>query len=261
MAGNLRYFWALLAMTFKSAASQRGAMMIRAVFSVLTHVIYFPVWFVIFQYTPSIGGWGIPHACLAYGIAMACWGIVSLTAYGLRTLPQQIDHGELDSYLTLPKPILMSAALSTSRSSGVGEVFFGIGLILYAGFRYHIDLTWMPLILVMGSVVFASGILFFASFGFWVRQFFASAEEIYFNFSLMSSRPAPIFTGLFKIVSLTVIPVGFITHIPVAFLMTHQVHLLTLSVVATIAYAIFAGAFFYMGLRHYESGNRFGVRG
>ena len=160
----MRYLWALLAITFKSAASQRGAMMLRGVFSVLMHAIYFPVWFVIFRYTPNIGGWGIQQACLAYGIAIACWGIVSLTVYGLRTLPQQIDHGELDSYLTLPKPILMSAALSTSRSSGLGELIFGVGLILYAGIQYHIDLTWIPVVLVTGSVVFASGILFFASF-------------------------------------------------------------------------------------------------
>lgn len=261
MAGNLRYLWALLAITFKSVASQRTAMILRGLFAVLTHLIYFPVWYVMFSFAPSIGGWTLQHAFLAYGISIACWGIVALTMFGLRTLPQQIDNGELDSYLTLPKPVLLSAALSTSRNSGLGELMAGVGLIAYAGYKYHIDLTFIPLILVMGSVVFASGVLFFASCGFWLKQFYASAEEIYFNYNLMASRPAPIFSGVFKIITLTIVPIGFMTHIPVEFLMTHQYKFLLLSLVGTIAYAVFAIAFFYTGLKHYESGNRFGVRG
>ena len=261
MAGNLRYLWALLSITIKSAASQRGAMMLRGAFSVITHAIYFPVWYVMFSFTPSIGGWTLQHAFLGYGISIACWGIVSLTMFGLRTLPQQIDNGELDSYLTLPKPVLLSAALSTSRNSGLGEMLAGIALIIFAGYKYHIDLTFIPLILLMGSIVFASGILFFASMGFWLKQFYASAEEIYFNYNLMASRPASIFTGGIKIISLTLIPIGFMTHIPIEFIMTHQFKFLAFAMIGTVAYAIFAMAFFYHGLKYYESGNRFGVRG
>lgn len=261
MVGNLRYLWALLSITFKSAISQRGAMLLRGGISALTHTIYIPVWYVMFSFAPNIGGWTLQHALLAYGLATACWGIVALLAYGLRTLPQQIDNGELDSYLTLPKPILLSAALSTSRNSGLGELMIGIGLIIFAGVKYDIDLTFIPLFLVMGSIVFASGILFFASFGFWIKQFYASAEEIYFNYNLMASRPSPIFSGIFKLISLTIIPIGLMTHIPVEFILTHQWKLLFFSAFGTVAYAIFASAFFYMGLRHYESGNKFGVRG
>lgn len=261
MAGNLRYLWALLAITFKSMGSQRMALMLRGIFSVVTHLIYIPVWYVMFSYVPSIGGWTLPHALLAYGLAIASWGIVALTMYGLRTLPQQIDNGELDSYLTLPKPVLLSAALSTSRNSGMGEALIGTALLIFAGWKYHIDLRFIPLLLVMGSMVFASGILFFASLGFWLKQFYASAEEIYFNFNLMASRPAPIFTGFIKIITLTIIPIGFMTHVPIEFLMTHQVKFLLLSIVGTIGYAVFACSFFYAGLKHYESGNRFGLRG
>lgn len=259
--GNLKYLFALLSMTFKSAFSQRLAMFIRGVFAFLTFVIYFPVWLVLFSYTPSIGGWTLQHAFLAYGLSICCWGIVALTLYGLRTLPQQIDNGELDSYLTLPKPVLLSAALSTPRNSGLGELLSGLILIGVAGYKYHIDLTFIPLFLVMGSIIFASGILFFASLGFWLKQFYASAEEIYFNFNLLASRPAPIFTGVFKVIILTLMPIAFMTHIPIEFLLTHQWKLLALSLIGTTAYAVFAIAFFHLGLRYYESGNRFGVRG
>lgn len=236
-------------------------MLIRGLFSFISTMIYFPVWYIMFSFAPSIGGWTIEHAILAYGLSITCWGIVALTAYGLRTLPQQIDNGELDSYLTLPKPVLLSAALSTSRNSGLGEVISGLALIIFGGIKYHIDLTFVPLFLIMGSIVFASGILFFASMGFWLKQFYASAEEIYFNFNLMASRPSPIFSGVFKIITLTIIPIGFMTHIPIEFIMTHQWQLLAFAMIGTLAYGLFACAFFYTGLKYYESGNRFGVRG
>lgn len=261
MWSNLRYMGTLLGMTVKSAASQRGAMVLRGVFSLLSNLIYFPVWYVIFGYTPSIAGWQIHHALMAYGISITCWGIVALLAYGLRTIPQQIDHGELDSYLTLPRPVLLTAALSTSRNSGLGEVVFGVGLLTHVGFHYHVDMSFVPLFIVMGSIVFASGILLFATIGFWVRQFYASAEEIYFNFNLMASRPAPIFSGVFQIIALTVIPVSLMTHVPIQFVENHNVLLLLGAVVGTAAYAVLAIAFFHFGLRYYESGNRFGVRG
>jgi ABC-2 type transport system permease protein len=261
MGGQFRYALALIGMVFKSATSQRRAMLLRGFFSVISHLAYIPIWFVMFSYVPTIGGWGIEHALMAYGIAITSWGLVAVLAYGLRTLPQQIDHGELDGYLTLPQPVLISVALSTSKSAGLGEIIFGVGASIAAGVFYGVDLTFLPLFIVIGAIIFASGILLFASLGFWVRQFYASAEEIYFNFNLMASRPAPIFTGAIQVITLTLIPVGLMTHIPVRFAETHQTSLLLFIVLGTLAYAALAIAFFHVGLRHYESGNRFGVRG
>jgi ABC-2 type transport system permease protein len=261
MIGSLRYAAALLRMVLKSVTSQRRAMVIRGVFSIVSHLAYIPIWFVMFSYTPTIGGWGIEHALFAYGIAIASWGLVAILAYGLRTLPQQIDYGELDGYLILPQPVLISVALSTSKSTGLGEVVFGLGACIAAGTFYGVDLTFLPLFIAVGVIIFASGILLFASLGFWIQQFYASAEEIYFNFNLLASRPAPIFTGAVQVIVLTLIPVGLMTHIPIRFAETHQFSLLVFIVLGTLAYAAFSIAFFHVGLRRYESGNRFGVRG
>lgn len=261
MGANIRFFMALCRMTFKSASMQRGAMLLRAFFSVTTHLIYIPVWYILFQFTPNISGWTIEHALYAYGLAIGCWGIVSLLAFGLRTLPEQIDHGELDSYLTLPKPVLLSAAISSSRNTGLGELLFGIALLIFCHLHYGSPIGMVPYFFVVGSIVFASAVLFFATFGFWLRQFLASAEEIYFNFNLMASRPAPIFTGLFHVLSLTLLPVGLMTHIPVEYVLGHRHELIVYLTLGALAYAAFAIAFFHIGLRRYESGNRFGVRG
>jgi len=140
-------------------------------------------------------------------------------------------------------------------------VLFGIGLLIFCAVHFEVDLTLAPLFVLMGSIVFASGILLFASIGFWLKQFYASAEEIYFNFNLMASRPAPIFTGVIQVIALTLIPVGLMTHIPIEYVFSHRLMLLGYSLAGVAGYAALAVSLFYLGLRHYESGNRFGVRG
>ncbi len=258
---NLRFFLALIRMTFKSATGQRGAMLIRAIFSVTTHLIYIPIWFIVFTVAPDLGGWKLEHALYAYGLSIACWGLVSLFAFGLRMIPEQIDHGELDSYLTLPKPVLLSAAFSSSKNTGLGELLFGICLLAFCCVRYDFSWVPMPFFLIMGSVVFASGILFFATLGFWLKQFLGSAEEIYFNFNLMASRPAPIFTGALKVIALTLVPVSLMSHVPIEFVVYHHWQTLGFAILGVASYALLSVSFFYLGLRFYESGNRFGIRG
>lgn len=261
MVADLRFALELLKMTLKSVASQRNSMLLRAFFAFTNHAIYIPVWLVIFSVSPDIQGWTLQHVFLTYAMSMCCWGIVFFTAFGLRTIPDQIDHGEFDAYLTLPKPVLLSAAISSSKNTGVGDFLFGCGLLIFCHFHFGVSLALMPFFIVMGCVVLASAVLFFATLGFWLRQFYGSAEEIYFNFSLLATRPAPIYTGVFKVIALTVVPVSLMAQIPVEFIFTHQWPLLAFGVIGTIAYATLAIAFFHVGLRHYESGNRFGVRG
>lgn len=258
---NLRYARALLRMTFKSVASQRNSVIIRACFAFTNHALYLPVWIALFGIVPTINGWGLPQTFMAYGIAMCSWGVVSLFAFGLRTIPEQIDHGEFDAYLTLPKPVLLSAAISSSRNTGIGDLVFGLGLLVFCFFKFSISPLYVVFFILTGSLIFASGVLFFATLGFWIRQFYSSAEEIYFSYNMIGTRPAPIFSGIFKLFTLTVIPAGLMTHLPVDFLSTHALSSLFFLIVGVLAHCVFSVFLFRLGLRYYESGNRFGVRG
>lgn len=261
MAANLKYLWALLGMTFKSSVSQRNAVLVRAVLAVITHLMYFPVWIIIFSISPDIMGWTLKHGLYTYALCLVCMGIVSLLAFGLRTIPEQIDHGEFDAYLTLPRSVLLTAALSSSKNSGLGEIIFGLGALIFCKIHFGMSLALLPLFLMMGCTIYASAILIFATCGFWLKQFYASADELYFNFVLMASRPAPIFTGVAKVIALTILPVSLMSRVPVEFVFTHHVSLLIYAAFGIMAYAVLAVSFFHIGLRHYESGSRFGVRG
>lgn len=257
MVADLRFFLHLLRLNLKAARSMRLAYTLRSVFAIVTHSIYIVLWFVFFDAIPSLGGWQLEHILLAYGMAIAAWGIVSFLAYGLRTLPRQIETGELDTYLTQPRPVLLNIAMSSPKITGPGEVIFGLALAIYAAVRADVALGLFALALACACLVFASIILAFASLGFWVRDFHSSAEELYFNFNLLSTRPAPIFTGWLKLLIFTVVPVGFMTHLPLQFLLDNQSGAIFATIAGTCACMAGSYALFRYGLGCYESGNRF----
>lgn len=261
MAADITYGWALLKANMKAALSLRAAYAIRSLFALANHIIYIFLWFILFKTVPSIGGWRIEHVLLAYGIGIMVWGLISFLAYGLRTLPRQIEHGDLDSYLTQPRALLLNIALGTTQASGPGEVIFGLILMVYAAILTGVSVLWLLLVIVFATLIFASIVLAYASLGFWLRGYHTSAEEMYFNFFIISNRPEGIFTGWMKIMIMTIIPVSFMTHIPLHFLLDHQWGALGWTVLGTLGCMAAGYSIFRLGLRHYESGNRFGIRG
>ncbi len=261
MEADLRYFLELMKVNMKAAMAQRGAYLVRGIFSLITHTVYILVWFVFFSAVPSIGGWQLQHILLAYGIAISSWGFVSFLAYGFRTLPHQIDYGELDCYLTQPRPVLLNVAMGSSKATGPGEIVFGFVVIAYAGMIADVPLLPLLLVMVCACLIFASMVLATSTLGFWLRNFRGTAEELAFNFNVLASRPGPLFPLWMKFILFTIIPVSFMTHLPIEVLLGHRWEILIFTIFGAVA-AVAAGVmFFHFGLRHYESGSRFGVRG
>ena len=61
--------------------------------------------------------------------------------------------------------------------------------------------------------------------------------------------------------AVTLLPVAFLTHLPIKWLMEHNLYALGWSVAGTAGLCAVSFGIFRAGLRRYESGNRFGVRG
>lgn len=261
MGADLLYFLALLRATLKTTASLRAAYVTRAVFSVLTHGAYLIVWFFLFEAVPSLGGWRLEHVLFAYGLTVVSWGLLSFFAYGLRTLPRQIDSGDLDSYLIQPRPILLNVMAGSGKSSGLGEILFGLVLMLWAASKIGVS-VWVVLFLILnGVLVFGAMVLALASLGFWLRDFFDTAEILYYSYNIMASRPAPAFDGIVYIAALTIVPVAFMTHLPVQAVVDHRYAAILWTLGGTFACLAVSYAIFRVGLGRYESSNRFGVRG
>lgn len=261
MGADFRYFLALMRATLKTTASMRAAYLIRAVFSIATHGAYLMIWFFLFRAVPSLGGWKLEHMLFAYGLSVAAWGLLSFFAYGLRTLPRQIDSGELDTLLIQPRSVLLGVMAGAAKTSGVGETVFGLVLMFWAAAKAGISFWIVGLVTLNAAVIFGAMVLGIASLGFWLRDFFDTAEMLYYTYNILASRPGPAFDGIIYVATLTVAPIAFMTHFPIEAIIDHKLSAALLSVCGTMVCIGVSYAIFRAGLNRYESGNRFGTRG
>lgn len=261
MKNNWQYFVALMQVNLKTMLALRFAFLLRTLFTVLNHGIYLIIWYAFYDMVPTIGGWTLDHIFLVYGIGCFAWGFATFFCYGIRILPRQIDEGMFDVYLTHPKPVLLNATIMTSHGSGLAEIIVAFILIHWAGVLTLAKLPLILVLLILGASVFVSIQLILGCIGFWVKDMNEANQEFLYNLFLASNRPGSIYTGIYKVIIYTLLPVAFVTFLPVDILLNDDWEALALMLAGSFVIIRLALWLFHRGLTRYESGNRFGAMG
>jgi ABC-2 type transport system permease protein len=256
-----RFLRALLAVSMKASMARRGAFLMQAVFMAINNLIFFVFWWILLHRVPHIRGFRLPDLALLYGVVAAGFGLGVSLAGGVRHLARFIHEGELDAWLTQPKPTLVYAVCCRSQASGIGDVCSGLALIALSG---QVRLAAVPLVAVAiasSAVVFiASGIVFF-SLAFWLGQVETAARQVFEAIITFSLYPEPLFGGALRLVLFTVLPAGFVGYLPARLIREPSLEAALALVAAVAGYAAFATWLFARGLRSYCSGSRFGLFG
>jgi ABC-2 type transport system permease protein len=253
-----------LLMTFKinvqSAMEYRFNFLLQAFGMFLNDIAFLAFWIIVYNKFQLINGWNLSNVLMMLAIIDIAFGAAMFFFGNCTKLSEVISKGGLDYYLVLPKPVLLHILVTRSSFSGIGDVLFGTVLAIYL-FSHSIGLIPLFLLLttmsgiIMVSLCIASGSLafFFGGRG--------DLQQTLLNAILtLSTYPFSIFGGAAKIILLTLIPIGFITGIPVLILQNFSQTYLMYMVIATAASVIVAYSLFKFGLRHYESGNAINVQ-
>ena len=102
--------------------------------------------------------------------------------------------------------------------------------------------------------------LILSTFAFYTSGTERLGNNIMMTFLIFSNQPATIFTGIYKVIFLTVIPAGFVSLFPVTLLKSFTWTEFAVFTLGTGGIFLLSLFFFYRGLRRYASGNRFGIR-
>lgn len=257
----MTYLLALTAINLRSNMSLRWAFLVRMGFMALNNLIFVVIWVVFFYQFKEIGGWTIHHMLIMFGMTALGYGLFVLIFDGFRDMAYSIDRGELDGYLIQPKPVLLSLGASKSDAAGFGEFLSGI---ILCGLAWPVTSEHVFMILLMYflcGIFWSSIALILGSVAFYAKDMNEWGREMLMSMIIVGTKPAAIYQGFFKIIIFTAMPVGFMTYLPIQYLVTSQLELMAISIFGVLAVAIFAIWFFYNGLKRYESGNRFGIRG
>ena len=258
LSDTLRFHRTLFATNLKAALANRGAFWMNVVFMFVNDVIWFCMWGVFFAKYPTIGGFALADMALLQGVLATAFGIVVVFAAGTRELARMIADGDLDTFLTQPKPPLAHAIASRMMANGLGDVAYGVGLM--ATFA-NIDGTawaWLPIGVVAGAVALASFGILLHSIAFWAGHFQPLAKQAYEILITVTGYPDVLYGGIVRVALYTLLPAGLVAWLPAQLVRDPSLAHLASVVGGAAGFALAAILVFRAGLRRYESGSRFG---
>jgi ABC-2 type transport system permease protein len=258
---TLRFARSLVATNLRGSLALRGAFWLQAAFMVGNNLAFFSTWWLLFARFHEIGGWRLADMMTVFGVVASGFGASVVFAGGARRLARMIADGELDPLLVQPKPVLLHAIGSASTASGWGDMTTGIGMLYLAG---RLNLETLPFVLLAiatSASVFAAVMVLFQSLAFWlgdVEQLSRQLWEFTLTFALY---PRPLFSGGISFLLYTLLPAGFVGFLPVEVVRQPTLLGCLAAVGGAVLWWALALWVFSLGLRRYESGNRFGARG
>jgi len=253
---HLKIFACYFKLNLASALEYRASFISQAFGMALSNSSFIFFWWVAFS---QIGGF---IADYSFKDVMFIWALTS-TGFGLAfilfanvsQLSRLIVTSELDVFLSQPCNVLMNFICARTSLSAYGDFMYGFVLMAIV---YKFDgaaWLWFGFGVVFSASLFTALLLMANTLAFFIGEatlIGRLAQEFAVNFSIY---PDKIFSPFIRALMYSLIPMGIAAHIPLRLVRQFTPGLALLALCAMILYCAAAGAFFYRGLRRYESGN------
>ena len=232
----------------------KASFLVNIVFMILNDAAFIVQWLILYSLKNQVGGYTMKQVFLLWGLATSTFGFSRFFFKKAFSLSDTINLGKLDSYIVQPKNILISAITSDVEPSALGDMLYGIIMLIASGITIS-KFALFILFSISGGLILVSIAIILASLSFWFDKSDMIADSGNNLMISFATYPDGIFKGISKIILFTIIPVGFVNYIPIWILTSFDIKL-TLSVVAVTVFSIFWAFFiFYKGLKKYSSSN------
>ncbi len=255
---QISYIKAVLRANTVEALSAGVTSYIPAIFMFVQNIIFLMIWVFFFNYADNLNGWTLREMMVLTAIVCMAFGLTSFLCGGGYILNQIIDRGELDKYLCRPGSVLISAVFSNCRVQGTGDILTGLCLMCYVAQFDVVEWFFLLSSLLAAAILFISLIIIVQSIGFWRTNSAALSESLFEFIIILSSMPQHGFPMLAKVIIFTVVPVGFMSLLPVKIFTEQNLILLVPLYGVAFLFAFIARSVFYKGLQKYTGGNSIG---
>ncbi|MBQ9279539.1 MAG: ABC-2 family transporter protein [Clostridia bacterium] len=228
--------------------------LMNVIFMILNNASFILQWVVIYSLKSDVGGYSFGQVLLLWGTAASTFGFAHFFFKKSFSLSDAITNGKLDSYLVQPKNVLISAITSDVEPSAIGDLIYGVIMLIVSGLTIPKVLLFI-LFTISGGITMTSFAVILASLSFWFGRADSVADTGNGMITHFATYPDGIFHGISKIILYTIIPAGIINYIPVSVMTTFDVRLTLLVLAITVGMTALAFLFFYRGLRRYSSSN------
>jgi ABC-2 type transport system permease protein len=212
-------------------------------------------WWVLFKQIGTIREYGLNEILLLYSVITVSFGLSMIFFGNQMKLSSIIYNGELDSYLFLPKPVLFHILISRIDIAAIGDFAFGICVFFLSGYGGIKNFILLILFGMLGAILFASFNVIVHSLSFYIGNSNSLSSLLSDTLMTFSTYPHTVYTGISKILLLTVLPAMYFSFIPVQIIKEFSIIKLIQLLAANIIFVSIAFFSFYYGLKKYESGN------
>ncbi len=230
----------------------KGTFLMNVLFMILNNASFIIQWLIIYSLRNDVGGYTFSDILLLWGFAASTYGFSHFFFKKCFSLSDEITNGKLDAYLVQPKNVLLSAITSDIEVSALGDMIYGIIMLVVSGITI-IKLFLFILFTFCGGIIITSYAVILASLSFWFNRSDAVADTGNNMITHFATYPDGIFNGISRIILYTIVPVGVIDYIPIHILSNFSIVETCLVIGVTVLFVIFAYIVFYKGLKRYSS--------
>ena len=253
---HFRIFARYFRLNFASALEYRASFFSQAFGMALSNSSFIFFWWIAFeQIGGRIAGYSFEDVLFIWAVTSTGFGLSTILFANASSLTRLIVTGELDTFLLQPSNILLGVLCARTNLSAYGDFIYGfvIMVIFYAGS----GAAWLWFfigIILCGLLLTAITLTAHTLSFFWgdASVIGSMATEFAINFSIY---PEKIYAPAVRAIMYSVIPVGVAVHTPLRLFGELSLPGVLVAFGGAAAYCALACAFFYLGLRRYESGN------
>ena len=208
----------ILIQDLKSKMSYRADFIISTFGMVLTNVVGFVSFYILFQNFPSINGWSYYEMLFLYGFSLVALTPVQCLFDNNWNLRFQVLSGDFIKYCFRPINIFFYFMSEIFDIKGLGQLAFGIGTIVFAWM--HLDIPVTPVVLIKLAIyLFAASLFMIAIMNASAATCFyilgsGYVMVIMFRFKDFAKYPANIFNTFFRFFFTFIIPIAFVAYYP-----------------------------------------------
>ncbi len=228
-------------------------------FMILNNGAFLVQWAILFRLKEDIGGYTFQEIMLLWGICASSYGLAHILFARAFALPELIINGKLDAYLVLPKNVLLGVMTSSTRTSAIGDLAYGLIVACLSGFSVKKMLLFL-LFTVTGAVMVTAFAVLLGSLSFWFVRMEIFADQMVNVTISFATYPDGIFKGAVKVLLYFAIPTGMMVYQPVHIMTDFKWKGFFMVPCYAGMLSVAAVVVFYRGLRKYSSGNLMSAR-
>ncbi|BBH21183.1 ABC transporter permease [Paenibacillus baekrokdamisoli] len=258
--GTIQFLLTCWKVNLASIMEYRISFLLMAGMMFINNFMWLFFWSLFFHRFSIVNNWELHDVMMLWAIGAGGFGWANVLFGNFHRIATIVAGGQLDVYLSQPKPVLLNVMASRMSLTAVGDFIFGLVVYAWVGDHSLTGALLFILSLLISGALFMAIMIIAGCCAFFIGNAEGISQQIFNGFLALTTYPTDIFRGIARLLLFTVVPAGFISYLPIGLLKDFDL-LFALGAIGFTGLLGFIGVLlFHAGLRRYTSGNTLAMR-